>query len=386
LSRPNLRVLAASTDIGSSITHIRVTDPLGVALAQRGGELHVMPYACIERKELARADVFVAQRAMGVRECKLIERMRALGGAVVYDIDDLLTLPAPHLKDRDQIARFRPWLLRCMQGADLVTVSTSLLGESLRIEPARLHLVPNSAAPESHGPMATIDSQAPVTLLLASSDRVAGGAAMQAVRDLQQKYGARLRVVGVGHITADLHAAGIDAQHHPLLSRPDFIALARSLINPLAVIPLDNSRFSACKSAIKWFDYAAVGVPTLASNVSPYREVMADGVTGALVGPRQEDWLAALEAAIGDAAWRRRITRAAHAEVWAKHGFDTTVLAWDEALNVAVERATHRKVWPTGRAQAAWASLLAWADSWVVALRRLNRQRLARRRALRVQR
>ncbi len=386
MSRPGLRVLAASTDVGSSITHIRVTDPLRAALARRGGELHVLPYACIERKELARADVFVAQRAMGARECKLIERMRALGGAVVYDIDDLLTVPAPHLKDRDQIARFRPWLLRCMRGADLVTVSTPLLGQSLRIEPARVHLVPNSAAPESHGPMATINSEAPVTLLLASSDRVAGGAAMQAVRHLQQKYGARLQVVGIGYITADLHAAGIEAQHHPLLSRPDFITLARSLINPLAVIPLDDSRFSACKSAIKWFDYAAVGVPTLASNVSPYREVMADGATGALVGPRQEDWQAALEAAVGDAAWRRRIARAAHAEVRGQHSFDVTVQAWSEALDLALERAAHRKVGTSGQAHMAWESLWAWADSCVVALRRINRQRLARRRALRVQR
>ena len=33
------------------------------------------------------------------------------------------------------------------------------------------------------------------------------------------------------------------------------IDFARQLPNPVAVIPLEDSRFAACKSAIKWFEY-----------------------------------------------------------------------------------------------------------------------------------
>lgn len=47
-----------------------------------------------------------------------------------------------------------------------------------------------------------------------------------------------------------------------------------SIINPdIAVIPLKDTEFNSCKSAIKWIEASAMGIPSVVSFVSPYMEM-----------------------------------------------------------------------------------------------------------------
>ena len=57
------------------------------------------------------------------------------------------------------------------------------------------------------------------------------------------------------------HADPIGGEAGAEGARAAFLELARGLRNAVAVIPLEASRFAACKSAIKWFDYAEAGIP-----------------------------------------------------------------------------------------------------------------------------
>lgn len=374
----SLRVLVASADPASGITQIRVAEPLRALLKRNDGELRLEAYPFVGHADLCRARVLVAQRGMARRHWSLMRWMQERGGAVVYELDDLLIDPAPHLMHGSVIQRAQHWVRRCLDLADLVTVSTQRLAEALSLPAERCRIVPNSALVREDRPLPGADPAAPVTLLFAASDHLAGDGLLPALRALQAERGTRVQVVGIGVAAADLAAAGIELRRVALLPRPRFAQMVSELPNVVGVIPLDASRFSACKSAIKWFDYAEVGVPTLASDLPPYQDVIQHDVTGALVAGDEVAWGRALRRAIDEPAWRTRIAQAARAEVRQRHAFEGTVQAWALALDAAQEAAARRSKTPS---LGLWlGDLSRRADGLLIALRRANRERLARRR------
>lgn len=374
-----MRVLAASTDAQSLITQIRVTTPLQALLARTGGSLRVDSYPYIRLADLAGADVLVAQRGTGARHLRLMQVMRARGGAVVCEIDDLLTETAPHLVHHAAMERARPWVQRCLAAAQVVTTSTPRLAAALAPYARHIHVVPNHGHPLPDAALPQPQPGAPATVLLAASDSLAATALYPALRELVATRGAALHIVGVGRAGVDAAAAGLPVQAHAMLPRDRFVALARALPNAVAVIPLDNSPFSACKSAIKWFDYAEAGIPTLASDLPPYADVITDGRTGLLVADTQAAWHTALCRALDDAPWRVAVAQAARAQVRAHHHAGLTQAAWQRALEQALA------LRGAGGAQQPWWAgwrdqLMGPVDSAVVGLRRINRQRLEQRR------
>lgn len=367
-----MKLLALAGDIDAVIAQIRLVTPLTALCQQQGWKLVLKSFHDCSHRDLAQADVLVVQRAASSRVLRLQQRMQSLGGAVVYDIDDLLTDVAAHISNQDAVRRRVQLLRRCMAGADVVAVSTERLGLELGLEQALV--VPNHAYSANDLPVPAQQSRQPVTLLFASSDRLAADFIYPAVRAL---HGARIVVVGPP--ATGFQRAGIAVQAQPLMARERFIAFARGLPNAVAVIPLEDSRFAACKSAVKWLDYAAAGIPTLCSAVSPYLEVVDDGVTGALVANDPQAWRTALQQAIDDGDWRRRIATAARAHVVAHHGLQHTVDAWQRAVLAArrARDAAPRQLAGLGATvQGAWTSAI---DAMSLRLRSLNRARLARR-------
>ncbi len=370
-----MRLLALAGDIDALIAEIRLRAPLS-ALAERTGwpvtwrSFHDCSCADIEAAEVA-----IVQRATTRRAWRLQQALRARGAAVIYDIDDLLTALPPHISNQAKVQAQQKQLRRCLQAADLVTVSTERLGRELAL-PATA-IVPNYAWSLGDLPLPEPEPGRPVSLLFASMERLAAGFILPALRAVQ---GPQVQLVAVGPAGEALAAAGLDLRRQPLLPRARFIEFARALPNPVAVIPLEDSRFAACKSAIKWFEYAEAGIPVLCSNVSPYREVVADGVTGGLVANDAMAWEVALRAAVADAAWRRRIAEAARAVVRERHALDATVMAWQHAIEEALRRRAASGPWVPSIGWRAERAIAAVFEGAVLRLRRFNRDRLARRR------
>ncbi len=367
-----MRLLALAGDIHAPIARIRLVTPLTAMCAQQGWPLALKSFHDCSHADLAQADVLVVQRAASSRVLRLQQRMQDLGGAVIYDIDDLLTDVAAHISNQHAVRQRVPLLRQSMAAADVVTVSTARLGRELGLRQAVV--VPNHAcpAPDLAPPLPAAGQ--PVTLLFASSDHLATDFIYPAVRALHG-----VQVVVVGPPSDGFERAGIAVQAQPLMARERFVAFARSLPNAAAVIPLEDSRFAACKSAVKWFDYAAAGIPTLCSAVSPYLEVVDDGITGALVANDPQAWQAALQQAVDDRAWRQRIATAAHAHVVAHHGLQHTVDAWLRAVQAARQARAAAPTHARGlgqQVQGAWDSAV---DRFAVRLRSINRARLAKR-------
>ena len=375
-----MNLLALAGDIDALIAQIRLVTPLTALCQRHGWTLTLKSFHDCAADDLRRAQVLVVQRALTARVWRLQQLMQRQGGAVIYDIDDLLTDVAPHISNQAAVRQRVPMLLRCMHTADVVSVSTARLGLELGLElgpQTGLHAaieVPNFAWQAASLKPPTPQPGLPVTLLFASSDQLATHFIYPALRALEG-----VKIVVVGPPAQGFVQAGLQIEAHPLMPREAFVAFARSLPNVLAVIPLEASRFAACKSAVKWFDYAAAGVPTLCSAVSPYAEVILDDATGGLVPNEPEAWRSALCRAVADNAWRARIAQAAQAQVLACHSLATTLQAWEMAVSQALARSANRPAAATGSWQGLRDRWWSRADGVALRLRALNRARLAKR-------
>ncbi len=84
------------------------------------------------------------------------------------------------------------------------------------------------------------------------------------------------------------------------------------------IVPLLIDSFNACKSGIRYLEASMCTVPTVASEVGQFTELIENGETGFLCR-KPEDWALALNALIGDPQRRRAMAQAAHDSVVADH-------------------------------------------------------------------
>ncbi len=374
-----MKLLALAGDITALVAQIRVVTPLQALCERDGHTLVLRSFHECTRADLAAADVLVVQRGLNRRAWQLQRWMRQRGGAVVYDIDDLLTELPPHISNQAAVAAQLRWLARCLGESDVLSVSTKhlqqMLAERLVLPPAMV--VPNHALLTDDLPLPP-QTQGPVTLVVASTENVLADAIFPALLALQREQ-PTLQLVVVGPPAAAFEAAGLRVQRHALMPRDTFLSFVRELSNPVGVVPLEDSRFAAGKSAVKWLYYASIGVPTLCSAVSPYADVIDDGRTGWLVSNTTQAWTAALRPVIDDASLRLRVADAARREVALHHGLGVTLAAWREVLALAVQQRQATALAPAGLVDKLQDLLAVMAEGSAGRLRAFNRARLARR-------
>lgn len=376
-----LHVLAMAHDPEASISQIRLARPLGL-LAQDG--LISLRLRGFHQRHLGDshwADVVVLQRATSLAQRRWIRHWQAHGVAVVYEIDDLLIEPAAHLVQRHAILQMQGGLRGLLAAADLITASTPPLAEALARFGPPVQLVPNGSM-AYHGPMARHDPQQPISLIVASSDMQQLGALGDALAQLLAAAGApatpaapgqALQLWGVGPVAAALQARGLPLQVLPLLPMDRFLPTLAALPNPVGLLPLDDSAFSRCKSAVKFFDYATAGIPCLCVDRLPYRAVVHQGLTGWLCADTPAAWLQGLQQLVGRADLRNTLALAAQADVLAHHSAAQMAQAWLAALQRArTMRPRQPQPWAR-RIGSATADLLL---APVRGLRDINRRRL----------
>lgn len=83
----------------------------------------------------------------------------------------------------------------------------------------------------------------------------------------------------------------------------------------IGVAPLHEDPFSVCKSDLRFTEYAALGVPVIASNIPPYSKSIKHGITGFLANNKNE-WKKYLNVLIKDEDLRIKIGQ--NAKRWAE--------------------------------------------------------------------
>ena len=257
----------------------------------------------------------------------LVLHFREGGGHALFEVDDAvityeLRMENDHLKQFPKQQKADTEFMRdVMDACDAYITTTGPLKELLEQEfpNKQTFLSPNVASDEMlRLSQAALEERTPVANGFVRMGYFSGsathnsdfetivGALAHALEDCPE---ARLVLVG-----------DLDVAEGPLSAYEDRIERVRpvpwqelpKLVAGVDInlIPLVDTRFNECKSAIKWMEAALVGVPTVAVRNRELARVIEDGVTG-LLCTSEAEWHEALVRLIRDHELRYRLADAA---------------------------------------------------------------------------
>ncbi|MGR4875227.1 glycosyltransferase [Pseudoxanthomonas sp. LARHCG66] len=241
-------------------------------------------YLLAAELEHYRPDVIVWQR-VALTEVKQVEALAALaarlGARLVYDLDDNLVDVAEH-GEADAYRSMVAVVEASLAAADEVWVSTNELARRVAgIVRGSVHVMPNALDPGIwRAPVSAPRSPvAPFQLLYMGTRTHDEDFRMLAegldLLDERLPGSFELTMIGV-RAQDDASIRWLKLLEPPLhvgASYPAFVHWFSGLSGfDLGLAPLMAGRFNDCKSSIKVLDYAALGLPAIASDVEAYRD------------------------------------------------------------------------------------------------------------------
>lgn len=235
-------------------------------------------------------DVLVLQLPMFGYAKEAIAELQSRGIKVVVELDDdYQRLHPMHMSYKSVVPAHNPdrnWrhLKAAARQADLVTCSTPALARAygshnaivLRNYIEERHL----AVPHHHS---TLIGWAGAVGVHPDDLQVTRGGVSIAVRDLDTRF---MCIGGGVQVREYLNLKEIEATkwvdfelYFPLLSKIG-----------IGIVPLADTEFNSAKSWLKGLEYAAVGVPFVASDVAEYRALKSVGLKVPLCREKARDW------------------------------------------------------------------------------------------------
>jgi glycosyltransferase involved in cell wall biosynthesis len=313
------------------------------ALAYRGHSVHVEERNVIESPQpLFEADVVhFCRSCFGPME-RLARQLKEAGVAIVWDNDeDFLAVPkdSPGHIDVKGMHGQRIWssLKSMMRIADVVTTPSEALAERYRaVSGADVRVLENYLPPTFTRP-----DRMPVR-----TDITVGWHALPGHQSDFDRLGLRetfehllrrhhtLRVIGIG---ADLGLSSHRYEHCE--GGVIYAALPEQLLRlDVGIAPLVDSPYNRARSNVKLKEYAAMGVPWLASPVGPYAE-MGEDKGGHLVA--DGGWHEEIDRLVLEADERSVLGR--RARRWAQgERIEDHVDQWERTFEDAIERTRAR--------------------------------------------
>jgi glycosyltransferase involved in cell wall biosynthesis len=330
-----MRIAVFAND-GEMSSFYRAFEPV-TELARRGHQVHVNGKGGTVVPQIHDFDVALISRYQGMGAQKLLEQLRKLGLAVVWGHDDAVDLN-PFLNARALEVQRRKSEIRAMLSlADVVTTTSEPIAERYReMGATSVHVIENYLG-EHYA-----DLQRPP-----HDGLVIGWAAwvdhqhdwkelgLHAVFTRLLERHPRLRVESVGLIDLQL-----PRERYVRSDAVPFEQLGRQLVRfDIGIAPIVDHAFNRARSNIKVKEYAAAGVPWLASPIGPYAD-LGEKQGGRLVP--DDGWERALDELIRTDRLRRKLAK--RGRKWAA----TQLLAgnidrWECAFREAIERADGRR-------------------------------------------
>jgi len=309
------------------------------ALAHRGHSVHVE-----ERDEIRDPATLLDYEAVHVvRIChplmvRLARQLQRRGVAVVWDNDDqrvALLEEAAKAPGQDGLAAQRFFVsMRAMaRTADAVTAPTEALAQLHAADSQReVRILPNLLPPTFKRPERLMPHEGVHIGWLAMPHHAPSFEALGLRETLEHLLArhAHLFITGVG---LDL---GLQSRRYTHVTGVNYGAMAQNLAHfDVAIAPLADSAVNQARSDVKLKEYAAAGVPWLASPIGPYVG-LGEQEGGRLVA--DGDWFAAIEDLMHDAGARRVFSQ--RGMRWAaSETIEAHVELWEQTFQDAIEHA-----------------------------------------------
>ena len=320
----------------SGSAYIRLLDPLHQlardgALAlddiQTPGELHDS-HDCVvvQRNALPRQEL--------VRE--LIRQCALHGTTLIFEVDD--DLFATDFKARKEYAGEAIKAMQLLaREADAVTCSTTELASRLSRHNDNVVVIENALSERrwfaTDAPRDR-DADGPIRILYMGTRTHADDLALfaPAWKQLKSRYGDAVEFDRIGVVPERGRAIG-NRVSIPGDSRrdsyPEFVDwMTSNNVWHVGIAPLQPSQFNRAKSPIKFFDYAALGLAVVASDLEPYRAVIRSGQNGILASDSPESWFEAIGTLLDNPSERRRLAANACGDVRNYHCVDLYSGRW----------------------------------------------------------
>jgi hypothetical protein len=305
------------------------------ALGERGHEI-VWPETPVAPRRLMSCDLVHMHRQHGGATESLVASLRRAAVVISYDNDDDLAAIPHDSPSCKRLGGLRGHLdftatARIAPRAALVTTPSKALADRYRRSGAPHVQVIENFLPREFAAQKRRRHKGLVVGWIAELEHAVDASRLgigDVLLRLLNDYG-ELRVAVVGR---DLRLAR-DRYFH--LDRTDFARLLHTAAAfEIGIAPLADSQFNACRSNVKVKEYAALGIPWLASPVEPYGGLRPEQ-GGQLVG--DGDWEHSIREMIDHPIRRARMARRARA--WASsQTIDVAVPQWERAFQAAVER------------------------------------------------
>jgi glycosyltransferase involved in cell wall biosynthesis len=305
------------------------------ALAERGHDI-VWPGAAQTIQTLCGCDLVHIHRLHGPATDRLVVELRRAGVVISYDNDDDLAAvhrDSPTYRTLGGLRGQRSFLAtaRVARKAALVTTPSDVLAERYRRSGVKhVEVIENYLPAE----------------FMAQERRKHRGVVVGWIAGLEHAVDAsRLGLDGVLLALLDRHpqmrvaliGADLQLRHERYfhLERTDFASLLHSAAGfDIGLAPLADTPFNAARSNVKLKEYAALGIPWLASPVGPYTEL---GVEQGGLLVTDDAWEHAIEGLVTSPRRRARLARRARA--WARgQTIEAAAGQWESAFEAAIDR------------------------------------------------
>lgn len=281
----------------------------------------------LDEAELEKYDVFVFQRYYMDYPAPivgLVQWAKSKGRKVVYELDDLLTeIPRHNPCFPDVMLPSTQTLIQfLLKNADVITCASTALKDKYQGK-----LLPNCLDFE------VWDEALAIIPVKHEKVRIGfvGGASHQ--EDLKMIAPVMKKLVERGDV--EVHIFGINPDWDVPCVVEEFTKVSRypfrmrKLAFDIGIAPLVKDNFNQFKSNIKWLEYSALEIPTVASNERPYVSIK-DTTTGYLCNTL-EDWERNLTLLIENPKLRHRIGKQAHTWVRSRYDIVENWHLWEEA-------------------------------------------------------
>ena len=277
----------------------------------------------------------------GMREC--------FGKPVVVEADDnVLSCPTynPASKFYNPDSQLRKVAVAQMREADAVIVSTPYLKEVYSEFNDNIYVLPNSIDFEAWNRAPRKRNKGKITI------GWVGGATHNddllivapAVEYLTSKYPQVEFIFGHGmhpNFRGKKNVRWIEK-----FARIDkYPQLVAGMGMDIGMAPLVDNAFNRAKSNLRWLEYSALGVPTVASNVGHFKETITDGVDG-LLCDTPDDFINRLEELINNTAKRKELGRNAYNKVLSDFNINNTSVKYGEVFGEIIDRGQIKRAVP----------------------------------------
>lgn len=259
--------------------------------------------------------------------------------------------PATPYSENGKLVKFDPEgnqkrlaaLAEYVKRADAITTTTEVAAERFREWNDNVHVLPNCLEGRTwqYGKMERADGMYRIGWYGGAShkpDLIQTGAGF-ALGEFAKRH-PDVRVVVAGVLLPEI-------RHYVPLEQIEFHEWVCADAHPFQVrcfgldhglVPIADMKFNLCKSAIKWTEMSACGIPVSASNHTPYSDAIEDGVDGWLIDDGWEGWLQHMEDVYSDPESRLRVGQQGRLRFMKDYEIHDQSSRWMEAYSEVVTR------------------------------------------------